>query len=125
MSVQVPVCQFVACARLGELGDERVPVVVLPPDDFRFVAHLGPRRAQLWKRGAWGRSASLSRRGTLVPLLEPQSAHIRARGRAARCVWLGRPGAALKRGKSRDHKQKSPPRPEPGGPGRREAMATR
>jgi hypothetical protein len=35
-----------AGARLGEVGDQRVPVIVPPPDDLRLVAHFRPCRPQ-------------------------------------------------------------------------------
>ena len=35
---------LVARARLGELRDQRVAVIVPTPNDFRFLAHLRPRR---------------------------------------------------------------------------------
>lgn len=35
---------LVARARLRELRDQRVPVIVPPPDNFRFLAHLRPLR---------------------------------------------------------------------------------
>jgi len=37
---------FIACARLGELRDQRVAVIVPPPNDVRFLAHLRPIRPQ-------------------------------------------------------------------------------
>jgi hypothetical protein len=35
---------LVAGARLGEFRDERMPVIVPPPNDLRLIANFGPRR---------------------------------------------------------------------------------
>jgi len=53
---------FVACAGLRKLGDERMAVIVPPSDDLRLVAHLVHAVATSL-RGWWGRSAGLSRQG--------------------------------------------------------------
>jgi len=46
MNVHVPVCQFVAGARLCEFGDEGAAVVVPAPEDLGIVAHSPPRGLQ-------------------------------------------------------------------------------